>query len=135
MSITDQCPIDNGLFKSVTAHCRIGNGRTQDAFMLGCVSFAGDPIGYAHFLGLISFIATQGHLFFSHQRCALLLLVSVFSFRHHSLSLLRRPLPFRQQHLLYLLIRSLTQSLCLEVPVGLPRSPLPATCALRIALS
>jgi hypothetical protein len=74
-------------------------------------------------------IATQGRLFFSHRRLALLLLVFVFSFRHHSLSHLRRPLPFRHQHSLSLLRRSLARSLCSEVPAGLPCSPPLATRA------
>jgi hypothetical protein len=64
----------------------------------------------------------------------LLLLIYVFSFRHHSFSLRRRPLPFRQQHLLYLLRRSLARSLFSDVPAGLSCSPLPAARALRIAL-
>jgi hypothetical protein len=103
--------------------------------LLGCVSFAGDPIGYARFLGLVSFDCHPGSPLFSHQRHTLLLLVSVFSFRHLSLSLLRRSLPFRQQHLLSLLRRSLARSLCSLVPASLPHSPPPATHALRIVLS
>jgi hypothetical protein len=82
-------------------------------------------------------IATQGRLFFSHRRHTLLLFVYVFSFQHHSLSLHRRPLLFRQQHSLSLslLKRSLTRSVCSYVPVGLSCSPPPATRALRITLN
>jgi hypothetical protein len=51
--------------------------------LFGCVSFAGDPIGCARFLGLVSFDCHPGQPFFLHRRRTLLLLVSVFSFRHH----------------------------------------------------
>jgi hypothetical protein len=102
--------------------------------LLGCVSFAGDPIRYARVLGLVSFDCHPGSPFFSDRRCTLLLLIYVFSFRHHSFSLRRRPLPFRQQHLLYLLRRSLARSLFSDVPAGLSCSPLLAAHALRIAL-
>jgi hypothetical protein len=82
-------------------------------------------------------IATQGRLFFSHRRCTLLLLVYVFSFRHHFLSLS----PQKATHgptttfALSLLRRSLARSVCSDMPIGLSRSPLPATTALRIALN
>jgi hypothetical protein len=72
-------------------------------------------------LGLVSFDCHLGSPFFSHQRRTLLLLVSVFS--------------FRQQHSLSLLIRSLTRSVCSDVPAGLSHSPPPAARALRIALN
>jgi hypothetical protein len=55
--------------------------------LLGCVSFAGDPIGYTRVLGLVSFDCHPGSPFFSDQIRTLLLLIYVFSFRHHSLSL------------------------------------------------
>jgi hypothetical protein len=54
--------------------------------LLGCVSFAGDPIRYARILGLVSFDCHPGSPFFSHPRRTLLFLVSVFSFGHHSFS-------------------------------------------------
>jgi hypothetical protein len=50
--------------------------------------------------------------FFSYWRHMSLLLVYVFSFRHHLLSLRERPLLCRQQHSLSLLRRSLTRSVC-----------------------
>jgi hypothetical protein len=103
--------------------------------LLGCVSFPGDPIGYARVLRLDSFDCHPGSPFFSHRRRTLLLLTSVFSFRHHSLSLHRRSLPFRQQHLLSLLRRSLARSVCSDVPASLSRSPPLAARALRIALN
>jgi hypothetical protein len=104
--------------------------------LLGCISFAGDLIGYPRVLGLISFDCHPGLPLFSYRRRTLLLLVFVFSFRHHSLSLRRRPLPFRQQHCsLSLLRRSLARSVCSDVPVGLSRSPPLAARALRIALN
>jgi hypothetical protein len=99
--------------------------------LAGWVSFAGDPIG------CVSCLRTHCHPgppFFSHRRHTLLLLVSVFSFQHHSLSFHRRPLLFQQQHSLSLLRRSLARSVCSDVPAGLSRSP-PAVCALRIALN
>jgi hypothetical protein len=79
---------------------------------------------------------TQGRLF-SHIRDACCYLVCVLSFRHHLLSLHRRPLLFRQQHSLSLslLRRSLARSVCSDVPTGLSRSPPPAARALRIAFS
>jgi hypothetical protein len=86
-------------------------------------------------LGLVSFDCHPGSPFFSHRRRTLLLVISIFSFRHHSLSLRRRPLLFRQQHSLSLLISSLTQSVCSDVPVSLSCSPPPAAHALRIALN
>jgi hypothetical protein len=73
----------------------------------------GDPIGYARVLGLVSFDCHIGSPFFSHRRRTLLLLVSVFSFRHHSLSLRRRPLPFRQQHSIALSPQKVTCSISL----------------------
>jgi hypothetical protein len=54
--------------------------------LLGCVSFARDPIGYASFLGLVSFDCHPRSPFFSHRRRTLLLLISVFSFDCHSRS-------------------------------------------------
>jgi hypothetical protein len=90
---------------------------------------------YASFLGLVSFDCHPRSPFFSHRRRALLLLISVFSFRHHSLALLRRSLPFRQQHSLSLLKRLLARYLCSEVPAGLLCSPPPGARTLRIALS
>jgi hypothetical protein len=88
-------------------------------------------------LGLVSFDCHPGTPFFLHRRRTLLLLVYVFSFRHHSLSLRRRPLLFRQQHSLSLslLRRSLARSVRSDVPAGLPGSPLPAARALRIMLN
>jgi hypothetical protein len=65
----------------------------------------------------------------------LLLLVSIFSFQHHSLSLYRRPLPFRQEHSLSLPRRSLARSVCSDVPTGLSRSPPVIARALRITLN
>jgi hypothetical protein len=86
--------------------------------------------------GLVSFDCHPGSPLFSHRRHTLLLLVSVFSFRHHLLFLCRRPLLFRQQHCsLSLLRRTLARSACLDVLVGLSRSPPPATRALRIVLN
>jgi hypothetical protein len=79
-------------------------------------------------------IATQGRLF-SHIGDACCYLVCVLSFRHHSLSLRKMPLLFRQQHSLSLLRRSLTRSVCSNVPAGLSRSLPPAVRALRIALN
>jgi hypothetical protein len=78
-------------------------------------------------------IATQRHLF-SHRKCTLLLLISVFSFPHHSLCLCRRPLPFRY-NTRSLLKRSLARSVCSDVPAGLSSSLLPAARARRIALN
>jgi hypothetical protein len=72
---------------------------------------------------------------FSHIGDTRCYLVCVFSFWHHSLSLCRRPLLFRQQHSLSVLRRSLARSVCSDVPVGLSRSPPPAACVLRIALN
>jgi hypothetical protein len=86
-------------------------------------------------LGLVSFDCHPGSSFFSHRRCTLLLLISVFSFRHHSLSLRRRLLLFRQQHSLSLLRRSPARSVCSDVPAGLSRSLLQAARALRITLN
>jgi hypothetical protein len=86
-------------------------------------------------LGLVSFDCHLGSPFFSHRRHTLLLLVYVFSLRHHSLSLRRRPLLFRQQHSLSLLRRSLARFVCSDVPAGLSRSPLPAARALGITLN
>jgi hypothetical protein len=86
-------------------------------------------------LGLVSFDCHTGSPFFSHRRCTLLLLVYVFSFRPHSLSLCRRPLLFRQQHSLSLLRRSLTRSVCSDVPAGLSCSSPLAVRALRVALN
>jgi hypothetical protein len=103
--------------------------------LLGCISFADDPIGYACVLVLVSFDCHPGSPFFSHRRRTLLLLVSIFSFRCHLLSLRRRPLPFRQQHSLSLLRRSLARSLCSDIPTGLCRSSPPAARELRIALN
>jgi hypothetical protein len=103
--------------------------------LLGCIFYAGDPIGYTCVLGLVPFDCHPGLPLFSHQRHISLLLVSVFSFRHHSFSLHRRPLPFQQQHSLSLLRRSLAQSVCSDVPVGMSRSPPPAARTLRIALN
>jgi hypothetical protein len=79
--------------------------------------------------------ATHGRLFFSHRRCTLLLLVYVFSFRHHSLSLRRRPLLSQKQHSLSLFRRSLARSVFSDVPAGLSRSPPLAIRALRITLN
>jgi hypothetical protein len=81
-------------------------------------------------------IATQDRLF-SHIGDACCYLICVFSFSHHSLSLRRRPLLFRQQHSLSLslLRRSLARSVCSDVPASLSRSPPPAARALRIALN
>jgi hypothetical protein len=103
--------------------------------MLWCVSFPGDPVGYASVLGLVSFDFHPRSPFFSHRRHTLLLLISVFSFQHHWLSLCRRPLPFWQKHLLCLLRRSLTRSLCSYVPACLYRTAPLAAHALRIALN
>jgi hypothetical protein len=103
--------------------------------LLGCVSFAGDLIGYTRVLGLVSFGCHPGSPLFSHQRHMLLLLVCVFSFRHHSLSLRRRPHLFRQQHSLFILKRSLARSVYADVPVVLSLSPPLAACALRITLN
>jgi hypothetical protein len=103
--------------------------------LVGCVSFAGDPIGCISCLRTLSFDCHPGLPFFSHRRRTLLLLVSVFSSWHHSLSVHRRTLMFRQQHSLSLLRRSLTRSVCSDVPAGLSRSPPPAARALRIALN
>jgi hypothetical protein len=89
----------------------------------------------SHVLGLVSFDCHPGSPFFSHWRCTLLLLVYVFSFRHHSLSLHKRPLLFRQEHSLSLLRRSLARSVCSDVPASLSYSPSPAARALRIALN
>jgi hypothetical protein len=86
-------------------------------------------------LGLVSFDCHPGSLFFSHRRRILLLLVSVFSFRHHLFPLHRRPLQFRQQHSLSHLRRSVARSVCSDVPADLCRSPPPAALALRIALN
>jgi hypothetical protein len=62
---------------------------------------------------------------------------SVLSFRHHSLSLCRRPLLFRQQHSfsLSLLRRSLARSVCSDVPAGLSHSPSSAARVLRLTLN
>jgi hypothetical protein len=89
----------------------------------------------SHVLGLVSFDCHPGSPFFSHRRRMLILFVYVFSFQHHSLSLRRRPLLFRQQHSLSLLRRSLARSVCSDVPAGLSRSPSPAARALRIVLN
>jgi hypothetical protein len=86
-------------------------------------------------LGLVSFDCHRGSPFFSHRRRTLLLLVSDFSFRHHSLPLRRRPLQFRQQHSLSLLRRSVARSVCSDVPANPCRSPPPAALAPRIALN
>jgi hypothetical protein len=86
-------------------------------------------------LGFVSFDCHPGSPFFSHRWRTLLLLVSVFSFWHHSLSLRRRPLMFRQQYSLSLLRRSLARSVCSNVPAGLSRSLPPAARTLRIALN
>jgi hypothetical protein len=85
--------------------------------------------------GLVSFDCHPGSPFFCHRRRTLLFLVSVFSFQHHSLSLRKRPLLFRQQHSLSLLRRSLTRSLCLDLPADLSRLPPLAAHTLRIALN
>jgi hypothetical protein len=90
-------------------------------------------------LGHVSFDCHPGSPFFSHQRRTLLLFVYVFSLRHHSLSLCRRSLLFRQQHTLSLslslLRRSLARSMRSDVPAGLSCSPPPAACILRITLN
>jgi hypothetical protein len=86
-------------------------------------------------LGLVSFDCHPESPFFSHRRRTLLLLVFVFSFRPHSLSLHKRPLPFQLQHSLTLLRRSLARSVCSDVPAGLSCLSPPAACALRIALN
>jgi hypothetical protein len=86
-------------------------------------------------LRLVSFDCHPGSPFFSHRRRTLLLLVYVFSFRHHSLCLRRRSLLFRQQHSLSLLRRSLARSVCSDVLAGLSCSPPPAARAVRIALN
>jgi hypothetical protein len=88
-------------------------------------------------LGLVSFDCHPGSPFFSHRRRTLLLFVYVFSFRHHSLSLRRRPLMFRQQHSLSLspLRRSLARSVCSDVPIGLSYSLSPAARAMSIVLN
>jgi hypothetical protein len=77
-------------------------------------------------------IASQGRLF-SHIGDTRCYLICVLFFGHHSFSLRRRPLLFRQQHSLSLLRRSLARSVCSDVPAGLSRSPPPAVRALRIA--
>jgi hypothetical protein len=86
-------------------------------------------------LRLISFDCHPGSPFSSHWRCTMLLLVSVLSFRHHSLCLRRRPLPFPQQHSLSLPRRSLTRCVCSAVPTGLSCSLPPATRTLKITLN
>jgi hypothetical protein len=103
--------------------------------LVGCVSFVSDPIGCVSCRRTRLLWLPPRVAFFSHQRRTLLLLVYVFSFWHHSLSLRRRPLLFRQQHSLYLLRRSLGRSVFSDVPAGLSRSLPPAARALRIALT
>jgi hypothetical protein len=75
--------------------------------------------------------------FFSHQRRALLLHVSIFSFWHHSLSLslsLQKVTPVLTTTLA-LSPQKVTCSLSSEVPASLPCSPPPATRTLMIMLS
>jgi hypothetical protein len=79
-------------------------------------------------------IATQDRLF-SHIGDTRCYPFCVFSFRHHSLSLRKGPLLFRQQFLLSLIRRSLARSVCSDVPAGLSCSPPPAARAFRIALN
>jgi hypothetical protein len=86
-------------------------------------------------LGLVSFDCHAGSPFFSHRRRMFLLLDYVFSFRHHSLSLRRRPLLIQQQHSLSLLKKSLARSVCLDVPAGLSRSPPLAARPLSISFN
>jgi hypothetical protein len=85
-------------------------------------------------VGCVSFDCHPRSLF-SHIGDAHCFLVYVFSFQHHSLSLRRRPLLFRQQHSLSLLRRSLARSVCSDVPADLSRSPPQAARAMRITLN
>jgi hypothetical protein len=85
-------------------------------------------------LGCVSFDCHPGSPFFSHRRRTLLSRLCLVLLTPLALSLRRRPLLCRQQHSLSLLRRSLTRSVCSDVPVGLSRSPPPAPRALRVAL-
>jgi hypothetical protein len=69
----------------------------------------------SHVLGLVSFDCHPGSPFFSHRRRMLILFVYVFSFQHHSLSLRRRPLLFRQQHSLSLSLKGHSLDLCAQM--------------------
>jgi hypothetical protein len=93
--------------------------------------------GHHRVLGLISFDCHPGSPFFSHRRRTLLLLISVFSFRHHSLSLSVEGHSYSDNNTrsLSLLRRSLARSVCSDVPVSLSCSPPPAARALRIVLN
>jgi hypothetical protein len=103
---------------------------------IGYVSFAGDPIGYARVLGLVSSIATHGHLF-SHIRDARCYCSSLSSPSDttHSLSAYGHSRFDNNNRALSLLRRSLARSLCSDVPASLSRFPPPAARALRIALN
>jgi hypothetical protein len=87
--------------------------------LVGCVYFDCHP-------GLPFFFTSETHVVISS--------VSSF-FRHHLLSLHRRPLLFRQQFSLSIMRRSLAPSVCSDVPAGLSCSSPPAARALRIALN
>jgi hypothetical protein len=88
-------------------------------------------------LGLVSFDCHPGSPFFSHRRRTLLLLVYVFSFRHHSLSLSpQKATPVLTTTLaLSLLRRSLARSVCSDVHICLSRSPPLVARALWIVLN
>jgi hypothetical protein len=105
--------------------------------LLGCVYFAGDPIGYTHFLVLVSFDCHPGSTF-SHigdaRRCYFSSLSSP-SDTTLSLSSEGHSRSDNNSLSLSLLGRSLARSFCSDVPASLPRSPPPAARALRIALS
>jgi hypothetical protein len=122
-SVTDQCPISNGLLKSVTD--RAINSVT-DKFVLE-----------THACRMRLLWLPPGLPFFSHRRRMLLSRLCLI------LSTPLAPSPQKLGHScsdnntrsLSLLKRSLTRSVCSDVPAGLSYSPPPAVRALRIALN
>jgi hypothetical protein len=99
--------------------------------LLGCVSFDGDPIGYAHFLGLVFFDCHPG----SHRRRALLLRASLSSPSDTTHSLSSEGYSYSNNNTRSLSSEGHSLDLSSEVYVGLPHSPPPAARTLRIALS
>jgi hypothetical protein len=83
--------------------------------LVGCISFAGDQIGCVSCLRTRLLWLPPRVTFFLISETHVVIVRYVFSFWHHSLSLRRRPLLFRQQHSLSLSSEGHSFDLCAQM--------------------